>query len=100
MPANTKHLTKSPWQRFAKITAAIIGGFILSISVHLAAALWFDHVTVLITSTFSGFILWAALMIIAFLGKNGWKIWVIYLLLTGMFALAIYFGKIYSPVTT
>ena len=98
MPANVKHLTKSPWQRFAKITAAIVGGFVLTIAIHLAAALWLDHVTVLITSTFSGFILWAALMIVAFLGKNGWKTWGIYLLLISVFAIAIYFGKIYSPI--
>jgi len=98
MPANPKHLTKSGWQRFAKISAAILGGYILTTAVHMALALWLDHVTMLITATFSGFILWAVLMVLAFLAKNGWKVWGIYLLLTGFFAALVYLGKIYNPI--
>lgn len=98
MPANSKYLTQSKGQRFLKISAAILGGYMLSTAVHLALALWLDHTTVLITATFSGFILWSVLMVLAFLAKNGWKIWGIYLLLTAFFAVLIYLGKIYSPV--
>ncbi|MGQ7946837.1 hypothetical protein [Flavobacterium sp. WC2509] len=96
MPANPKYLTQSKTQRFAKITAAILGGYLVSVSFHLALAAWLDQVTIIITMAFSGFILWVALMIVAFLAKNGWKIWGIYLLLTLFFALIVYLGKTYN----
>ncbi|MBU2913259.1 MULTISPECIES: hypothetical protein [Reichenbachiella] len=100
MPANPKHLTKAIHQRMAKITAAILGGYLLTTAVHLALATWLDKGTVLITSTYTGFILWVALMIIAFLGRNGWKTWGIYLLLTGFFSILVYVNKIYFTVET
>ena len=97
MPANPKYLS-SNWQRFAKITAGFLGGYFVTISFHLAISFIFNHVNVMITSTYSGFILWAVLMILAFLAKNGWKIWIIYLLLTLLFSIIIYVGKIYNPI--
>lgn len=90
MPANKKHLTKSPWQRFAKITAAILGGYLVTVTFHLALSSWFDKTVVLITMTFTGFMLWITLMILAFLVKNGWKVWAAYLLLSGICCLATY----------
>jgi uncharacterized membrane protein len=48
---------------------------------------------------FTGFILWVTLMVIAFLAKNGWKIWGIYLFITLLFALLIYVGKTYNPMS-
>ncbi|MDW3209788.1 MAG: hypothetical protein R8N23_07970 [Reichenbachiella sp.] len=99
MPANKKHLTKSLHQRIAKISAAIIGGYLVTMSLHLVLALWLDRATVLITATFTGFILWAALMVVAFLGRNGWKTWGIYLLLTAFFMGVVYVGKMYLPET-
>ncbi|MCF8715963.1 hypothetical protein JM658_14090 [Joostella atrarenae] len=98
MPANKKHLTASPSQRFAKISAGFLGGYLVTITLHLALASWLNHVNVMITSTYSGFILWCVLMILAFLSKNGWKVWALYLLLAGLFYLAFYFGKIYNPI--
>jgi hypothetical protein len=96
MPANPKHLTQSKTQRFLKITAAILGGYLVSVSFHLALATWFDRATIIITMTFTGFILWVALMVVAFLAKNGWKIWAVYLLLTLSFSLIIYLGQSYN----
>ena len=93
MPANKKYLTPSTSQRFAKISAAILGGLIVAVMFHMALASWFDHVTVIITSTFSAFILWAILMVVAFLGKNGWKIWGIYLLASLVLFVIFYFGN-------
>ena len=97
MPANPKYLS-SNWQRFAKITAGFLGGYFVTISFHLAISFIFNHVNVIITSSFSGFILWSVLMIIAFLAKNGWKIWGIYLLITVLFSIVVYLGKIYNPI--
>lgn len=99
MPANPKYLTQSKWQRFVKITAAILGGYFVSVSFHLALASWFNRATVLMTMAYTGFILWVALMIVAFLAKSGWKIWAIYLLLTLLFSGAIYLGQTSNPIT-
>tara|TARA_R110002020_G_scaffold467884_1_gene691773 strand:- start:635 stop:937 length:303 start_codon:yes stop_codon:yes gene_type:complete len=98
MPANRKYLTQSAWQRFAKISAGILGGFIVATAFHLALASCFSHVAVLITSTFSSFILWAVLLIVAFLAKNGWRIWLIYLIVTLLLATIIYYGNIFNTI--
>ena len=98
MPANKKYLNPSFSQRFAKITAAILGGLMVSVMFHMALASWFNHVTVIITSTFSAFILWAILMVVAFLGKNGWKVWGIYLLASLVLFVIFYFGNQTNPI--
>ena len=98
MPANPKYLTQSKWQRFVKITAALLGGYLVSISFHLALASWFYRANVIITMAYSGFIVWVILMILAFLAKSGLKIWSIYLLLTLIFSLLIYLGQIYNTI--
>jgi len=96
MPANPKYLTQSKWQRFAKITAAILGGYFVSVTFHLALAAWINRANILMTMAFSGFILWVALMVIAFLAKNGLKIWGLYILLTLLFSFLIYLGQTYN----
>lgn len=98
MPANPKYLTKSNWQRFATITAAILGGYILTMAFHVALGSWFNRANMIITGSYSTFILWAILMIAAFLAKNGWKIWGIYLLATLLLFILIYFGKLMNPI--
>lgn len=92
MPANPKYLTASPWQRFVKISAAIPGGYLVTTCLHLALARWFDPVMVLITSTYSTFILWVGLMVLAFLAKDGWKVWVYYLIAAAVLGLLAYAG--------
>ena len=96
MPANSKHLS-SNGQRLLKVTAGFLGGYLVTVTSHLALSFWFDPINVIITSTFTGFILWVILMIVAFIVKNGWKIWGIYLLLTLLFSFLIYLGNIYHP---
>lgn len=97
MPANPKYLTASPIQRFAKISAGILGGYLVSISLHLALASWFDHVNVIISGTFSGFIIWVAFMTLAFLSRNGWRAWLLYLLISVVLIAIAYLGKSYNP---
>lgn len=98
MPANPKYLTQSKGQRFAKITAAILGGYLVSVSFHLALASWFDRTNIVVTMIFSGFILWVTLMVVAFLAKKGWKIWFIYLGLSLLFSVLMYLGQTYNPI--
>lgn len=98
MPANKKHLTKSISQRFAKISAGFIGGYMITVTLHMALAFWVNHVNVLMTLRYAGFLLWAVLFLLAFLVRNGWKIWGVYLLVTLVFSVFIYVGKMYSPI--
>ncbi len=82
MPANKKYLS-SPGQRALKITAGIIGGYLLSASIHLVMALLPGiGMNLLISGTFSVFLLWVIFMVLAFIARNGWVIWSIYLLLS------------------
>lgn len=92
MPANPKYLNPKFSHRLATISAAIVGSLMITLSFHFALAVWFDKVTVIITSTFTAFVLWVVLMMLAFMAKNGLKIWGIYLLVTLIFSLITYLG--------
>ncbi|WP_075341794.1 hypothetical protein [Tenacibaculum agarivorans] len=82
MPANPKYLNKSPWQQFAKVSAGILGGYIVTALLHMCLPLWFPYPKeILITSIFTVFIVWGALLIFPFLFKNGWKAWGMYMIL-------------------
>ncbi|MEO9571791.1 MAG: hypothetical protein ABJH82_11365 [Polaribacter sp.] len=98
MPANTKYLTTSPWQKFAKISAGIIGGYIITSLLHLSLALWLPNgKEILITSIYTVFIVWGVLLIIPFLFKNGWKVWGLYLLISILLYTIYFFGKQQNP---
>lgn len=86
MPANKKYLS-SPFQRFLKISAGFVGGYMVMLSFHVMLTYLFDKKDVIITSAFTGYILWAILLLLAFLAKSGWKIWGYYLLISILFAL-------------
>jgi len=80
MPANPKYLNNSLWQKIAKISAGILGGYIITALLHMSLALWLPNPKeVLITSIFTLLIVWCILLIIPFLFKNGWKSWLLYL---------------------
>ena len=98
MPANPKYLTTNNWQKFAKISAGFIGGYMVSMSFYIALSYWFNHVNVIVTAMFSSFFLWVFLMILSFLAKNGWKVWGIYLSITCILSAIIYVSKIYHPI--
>ncbi|WP_340066845.1 hypothetical protein [Ascidiimonas aurantiaca] len=93
MPANKKHLS-APFQRFLKISAGILGGFVVTIFFHNAiGVLLEERGGLIITTAYTSFILWAILMIVAFLAKNGWKVWGMYLLLALLFGVIIFMFK-------
>tara|TARA_Y100001949_G_C15924474_1_gene302804 strand:- start:202 stop:486 length:285 start_codon:yes stop_codon:yes gene_type:complete len=89
MPANQKYLSSSI-QRFAKITAGFIGGYFVTVSFFMTLSMLLDRAGTMVTLVFGGFIMWAGLMICAFLIKNGWVIWGLYLVLTLVFS-SIYY---------
>ena len=93
MPANKKYLS-SGGQRFLKTSAGILGGFIVTILFHnaIGSMLAFKG-GLIITTGYTSFVLWATLMVIAFMFKNGWKIWGIYLLCIVLLGLIIFLNK-------
>ncbi|WP_294185150.1 hypothetical protein [uncultured Sphingobacterium sp.] len=90
MPANKKYLS-TPFQRFLKITAGFVGGYIVMLSFHVLVTHIFEKKDVVATACLTGYLLWAILLLLAFLAKNGWKIWGIYLLLAAIFSLPYFF---------
>ncbi|RYZ81280.1 MAG: hypothetical protein EOP06_23785 [Proteobacteria bacterium] len=96
MPANPKYLTPALWPRFAKISAAIIGSYLVTVSFHLMLAAWLDRKDVIITGAFTGFIMWVALMIVTFIAKSGLKMWGLYIVATVAFLGMTYAGQLYN----
>lgn len=90
MPANPKYLTKSPWLRLAKITAGFAGGYAVMLSLHLLLARVFPPQNVAATAFFTGYVLWALLLLWAFVARNVWRVWLTYLGLTLLFTLPRY----------
>lgn len=97
MSVNKKYLTQSKWQRFAKISAGILGGFLVSTSVHLAFASFVQEDSVLLilsTFSFTVFLVWLPLMLLPFYFENGWKCWLWYVKFIVIFSVIIYVGII------
>ncbi|WP_051663864.1 hypothetical protein [Dyadobacter crusticola] len=91
MPAKKEYLS-TRGQRTLKITAGLLGGYFLSLAIHLfAAALLPFKSEVMMTATFSLFILWVAFMILAFAAKSGLKVWGYYLLAISALSAFTYF---------
>lgn len=96
MPANKKYLTAAPWQRLLKITAAIIGGYLVTNSFLLFLLYYFSKKEVLVTMKFLSYLIWVVLMVIAFLAKSGWKIWAWYLLISIVFFIPFFYRMIFK----
>ena len=98
MPANSKYLTISPWQQFAKISSGILGGYVVTALFHMCLALWLPYSReVLITSIYTHFLVWCTLMIVPFLFKNGWKVWGLYILISALLYILYYYGNQQNP---
>jgi hypothetical protein len=93
MPAKQEYLT-TPGQRALKISAGLLGGYFLSVAIHLVFSVVLPYrIEVILTGAFSVFLLWVALMIVAFLMRNGWAAWGVYLLSILVCAVIVYFLK-------
>ncbi len=90
MPANKKYLTKSPWTKFSKILIGTLGGYLVTISFHVALTRIFPQEYVMVTSFITGYLLWATLLLFAFIINKAWKTWAIYTALIVVFS-GIYF---------
>ncbi|MFT7420385.1 MAG: hypothetical protein ACI9QN_001310 [Arcticibacterium sp.] len=93
MPANLKYLS-SGWLRAGKVSAAILGSYILLSFVNsVIGSFMIDKANLILTSVYSSFFLWIGLMIMAFLAKKAWTIWAIYLGLSLLGLVIIYLRK-------
>lgn len=90
MPANKKYLS-SPFQRFLKITGGFAGGYVVMLSFHLMLTCVFREKDVVVTAYLSGYVLWAVLLLYAFLAKNGWWVWLTYTVMAIAFYLLFHF---------
>ncbi|QBQ41021.1 hypothetical protein [Sphingobacterium psychroaquaticum] len=91
MPANKKYLTKSPWVRLSRILAGTAGGYAVMVSFHYCLTYVFPQEDVIATAFFTGYILWAFLLLWAFLETKVWRLYATYLGLTLLFALPYLF---------
>lgn len=79
MPANPKYLS-SRTTRWAKVSAAILGGYLATTSIHMAAGVLIeDKQPLVLTSIWSSWLMWVAFMVGAFMFKKGWHAWGMYL---------------------
>ena len=92
MPANKKYLS-SPQDRILKISAGFIGGYSVVQTLHLLLVVYWNTADALLTLRFAGFVLWTVLLIVSFLSKSGWKIWGIYVLISLVFIIIIYYKQ-------
>lgn len=93
MPAKKEYLATKR-QRALKITAGLLGGYFLAISIHMLLAVLLPYrIEVIVTGAFSIFLLWTAFMVTAFLIRNGWVVWGIYLVSILFCAWLVYFLK-------
>ena len=92
MPAKKKYLSGG-WKRFSKVTAAILGSYIVAMSVHVAVIkLAMDDTPWLLTSSYSSFLLWTGLMVLAFFIKKAWHVWGIYAVISSICSILIFTG--------
>ncbi len=99
MPANKKYLTTSPWHKTTKLVAGIIGGYVIAALLHMILVLFLPYPKeILITSIFSLFIIWSALMIVPFLFKNAYKVLALYTLVIIVLYLVYHFGSQQKPL--
>ncbi|MEM7575473.1 MAG: hypothetical protein AAF433_21395 [Bacteroidota bacterium] len=82
MPANTKYLS-SIGAQISKLIAAIFGGYLASAALHIGIAKAVPNDTpVLLTATYSMFLVWCGLMVMVYLIRKAWVSWAILLLIT------------------
>ncbi|MDR0229602.1 MAG: hypothetical protein LBI72_11175 [Flavobacteriaceae bacterium] len=94
MPANKKHLETSIVERILKITAGLIGGFLVSVTFHLFLMYFLPSPPIYTTMFATGYLLWAILFILAFLANKGYKIWLIY----GGLIVVFYLPYLIAPI--
>lgn len=75
MPAKKKYLSNG-WKRLSKIFAIIFGAYAATATFHIALAKNVpDDTPVLLTSTYTSFLVWIGLMVMVYLVRRAWVAW-------------------------
>lgn len=94
MPANKEYLTHGTAERIGKVSAALVGSFLVAVSSMLALASWSDRPSVVFMSyTYLLILVWCALMLVAFLFRKAWKCWLLYASLVVIFITFFLIGR-------
>ena len=84
---------QSPWAKTSKVLAAIVGGLLGSLGVHMSLALAIGYTYVVPTSVFTVFIVWVCFMLVVYWVEKPWKAWGILGLIIATSAIIIYLLK-------
>lgn len=90
MPAKKKYLSNG-WKRLSKVTAAILGTYLATMLLHVAIAMNVANDTpVVLTTSYSAFLIWVGLMVLTFFIKKAWHAWSLLLAIVGISSLFIF----------
>lgn len=93
MPANKKYLMQSGWAKASKVIAAILGGLLASIALHMVLAIWIDQKIMLTITLFTMFIVWPLMMVMVYWIRKPWVSWAVLMSITLVCSVGIYIGK-------
>lgn len=93
MPANKKHLIKSPWEKTSKIIVSILGGLAASVALHLGIGSWVFKDFIVMVSLFTIYALWAFFIIMVYWIRKSWVSWAILSSITILSVIAVYLSK-------
>lgn len=93
MPANKKYLSTSPWTKLSRFVAGVVGGFFVTISFFGLLSHLVDARGAIISLSLFGFLMWAGLILTAYLIKKPLVVWLIYFLCASLFVTIIFLLK-------
>ena len=77
MPAKAEYLSNG-WVRFSKVLAAILGAYVATMFLHIAIAKNVaNDAPIILTSTYTTFLVWCGLMIMVYMIRKAWVSWAI-----------------------
>ncbi len=92
MPAKKEYLS-GPWKRFSKLMAAIFGAYIAAMSLHVALAkvAMPNETPIVLSGSYTGFVVWVGLMVMVYFIKKAWHAWLLLLAISFFSGLIIFF---------
>lgn len=78
MPAKKEYLS-GPWKRFSKLMAATVGAYVAAMLFHVATAkiAMPNESSIVLSSSYTGFVTWVGLMVLIYFIKKAWHAWLL-----------------------
>ncbi|WP_438712045.1 hypothetical protein ACSTS3_06155 [Aquimarina muelleri] len=91
MPAKKEYLS-GPWKRFSKLMAALIGAYITTMLFHVALAKVSmpNETPVVLSGSYTGFVVWVGLMVMVYFIKKAWHAWLLFFMISFFSGLIIF----------